>query len=88
MIKDRVPSGPDQIWVSDIICVAAAEGCLYLAVILDLFSRRVIGWKLVDHYCYLPLFAKLRDCKRDASGAPLMHSRKLLSVREIFVNTG
>jgi len=37
---------PDQIWISDIACVATAEGWLYLAVILDLFSRRVVGWKL------------------------------------------
>jgi putative transposase len=40
------PAGPDQIWVSDITYVATAEGWLYLAVILDLFSRRVVGWKL------------------------------------------
>jgi putative transposase len=42
------PAGPDQIWVSDITYVATAEGWLYLAVILDLFSRRVVGWKLGD----------------------------------------
>ena len=40
------PAGPDQIWVSDITYVATTEGWLYLAVILDLFSRRVVGWKL------------------------------------------
>jgi putative transposase len=39
-------TGPDQVWVSDITYVATAEGWLYLAVILDLFSRRVVGWKL------------------------------------------
>jgi transposase InsO family protein len=39
---------PDQIWVSDITYVATAEGWLYLAVILDLFSRRVVGWKLSE----------------------------------------
>ena len=42
------PHRPDQIWVSDITYVATAEGWLYLAVILDLFSRRVVGWKLGD----------------------------------------
>jgi transposase InsO family protein len=42
------PAGADQIWVSDITYVATAEGWLYLAVILDLFSRRVLGWKLGD----------------------------------------
>src|ERR1700756_5359033 len=48
LIKELAPSGPDQIWVSDITYVATAEGWLYLAVILDLFSRRVVGWKLQD----------------------------------------
>jgi putative transposase len=42
------PERPDQIWVSDITYVATAQGWLYLAVILDLFSRRVVGWKLDD----------------------------------------
>jgi transposase InsO family protein len=45
-IKDLEPSAPDQIWVSDITYVATREGWLYLAVILDLFSRIVVGWKL------------------------------------------
>jgi len=47
-IADLVPERPDQIWVSDITYVATAQGWLYLAVILDLFSRRVVGWKLDD----------------------------------------
>jgi putative transposase len=47
-IAELVPERPDQIWASDITYVATAEGWLYLAVILDLFSRRVVGWKLDD----------------------------------------
>jgi len=47
LIKDLEPSGVDQIWVSDITYVATVEGWLYLAVILDLFSRKVVGWKLL-----------------------------------------
>ncbi len=46
LIKDLEPSGVDQIWASDITYVATVEGWLYLAVILDLFSRKVVGWKL------------------------------------------
>ena len=46
LIKDLEPSGVDQIWVSDITYIATVEGWLYLAVILDLFSRKVVGWKL------------------------------------------
>jgi putative transposase len=48
LIKDLESTGMDQIWVSDITYVATAQGWLYLAVILDLFSRKVVGWKLGD----------------------------------------
>jgi len=40
------PSAPDQIWVSDITYFSALEGWLYLAVIVDLRSRKVVAWKL------------------------------------------
>jgi putative transposase len=46
LIKELELSVPNQVWVSDITYVATLEGWLYLAVILDLFSRRVVGWKL------------------------------------------
>lgn len=38
------PQGPDQAWVSDITFVRTLSGWLYLAVTLDLYSRRVVGW--------------------------------------------
>lgn len=40
---------PDVVWVTDITYLWTAEGWLYLAVILDLFSRRVIGWSMAEH---------------------------------------
>lgn len=39
-------SAPDQIWVSDITYLRTAEGWLYLAVVLDVYSRRVVGWAM------------------------------------------
>ncbi len=39
----------DEAWVADITYVWTAQGWLYLAVILDLFSRRVIGWSMDDN---------------------------------------
>ena len=46
LIKGLEPSGVNEIWVSDITYIATLEGWLYLAIILDLFSRKVVGWKL------------------------------------------
>ena len=40
---------PDQLWVGDITFVPTWEGWLYLAVLLDACSRRVIGWAMADH---------------------------------------
>ena len=41
--------GPDRRWGSDSTSVATGEGWLYLAVVLDCFSRRVVGWSMADH---------------------------------------
>lgn len=38
------PNGPNQVWVSDLTYVATQEGWFYIAVVLDLWSRRVVGW--------------------------------------------
>lgn len=43
------PSAPNQLWLSDITYIRTWEGWLYLAVILDAFSRKVVGWALADH---------------------------------------
>lgn len=40
--------GPDQVWVSDITYVPTRAGWLYLAIVLDLSSRRCIGWAMRD----------------------------------------
>ena len=39
-------AGPDQVWVSDITYVPTREGWLYLAIVLDLASRLVVGWSM------------------------------------------
>jgi putative transposase len=39
----------DRLWAGDITYIWTLQGWLYLAVILDLFSRRVVGWSLADH---------------------------------------
>jgi len=39
-------TSPDQIWVTDITYIKTHEGWLYLSVVIDLFSRRIIGWSM------------------------------------------
>ncbi len=46
--QDFTADAPDRVWVSDITYIWTTEGWLYLAVILDLFSRRVVGWAMSD----------------------------------------
>ena len=48
-VRGLIPSGLDQIWVADITYVRLMEEFVYLAIILDAFSRKVIGWALDDH---------------------------------------
>ena len=52
------PDGPDQVWVSDITYIRLRHEFVYLAVVLDAFSRRVVGWALDRHFqVSLPLRA-------------------------------
>ena len=48
MAQDFTADGPDRKWGADISCIWTAEGWLHLAVVLDLFSRRVVGWATRD----------------------------------------
>jgi putative transposase len=46
--RDFAPSGANQLWVADIKYIPTAAGWLYLAVVVDCFSRRVVGWSMRD----------------------------------------
>ena len=53
LAKDRVkrnfyPERPNQLWGSDITYISTAEGWLYLAVVMDLYSRKIVGWSMKD----------------------------------------
>ena len=44
--RDFTPTAPNTVWTTDITYLATHEGWLYLNVMLDLFSRQVIGWSI------------------------------------------
>jgi putative transposase len=47
--RDFTATAPDQLWVADITYVPTWAGFLYLAVVLDAWSRRVVGWAMATH---------------------------------------
>ncbi len=47
--RDFAAPAPDRLWLGDITYVATHEGWLYLAVLVDAYSRRVVGWAMADH---------------------------------------
>lgn len=47
--RDFSAAGPDCLWVADITYLPSLSGFLYLAVVVDAFSRRVVGWAMATH---------------------------------------
>nr|WP_144429551.1 IS3 family transposase [Myxococcus hansupus] len=70
--RDFLPRGPNRTWASDITYIWTAEGWLYLAVVLDLFSRRVVGWSMgerIDRHLALGAL----NMALAGRGAPAIH---------------
>jgi transposase InsO family protein len=49
LARHMTPMAPNRLWVADITYVHLAEAFVYLAVVLDAFSRKVVGWALENH---------------------------------------
>ncbi|MBV6520051.1 MAG: L-carnitine dehydrogenase [Gemmatimonadaceae bacterium] len=47
--REFVAAAPNQLWVADITCVPTWAGFLFQAVVLDAFSRRIVGWAMATH---------------------------------------
>ena len=46
LARNFTVAAPNRVWVGDMTYIATGEGWLYLAVVLDLFSRRIVGWSM------------------------------------------
>jgi putative transposase len=46
LLKRPPPTGPNEVWVADITYIPTAEGCLFLAAVMDLYSRQILGWSV------------------------------------------
>ena len=62
--------GPDQLWVADITHVPTWAGWLYLAVVLDAWSRRIVGWAMAPHMRAEPNLSRARWRWRSRTGSP------------------
>ena len=49
LLGRRVPTGPNEVWVADITYVPTAEGWLFLAAVMDLYSRQILGWSVWEN---------------------------------------
>jgi len=47
--RNFTATAPDRLWTADITYVKTDEGFLYLAFVLDVYSRRIVGWSMADH---------------------------------------
>ena len=74
--RDFSPEKPDQVWAGDITYIWTTEGWLYLAVVLDLFSRSVVGWAMAKRMTRRLVMDALAMAKqrRRASPGLIFHS--------------
>lgn len=71
-----LPTLPDRVWAGDITFIPTAAGWLYLAVVIDLYSRKIVGWALADHLragLVIEALQQALDSRRPAPGL-LFHS--------------
>lgn len=74
IVKEVVPTRPNEIWVSDITYISVSGTYCYLSLITDLYSRKVVGWSLrKDLTAEGPLTALSMAIKQRGKKQPLIH---------------
>jgi transposase InsO family protein len=75
--RNFAPDGPNRVWATDITYIRTMRGWFYLAVVLDLFSRKVVGWSMQPHMDRRLVLAALDmaiESRRPAPGTLVHHS--------------
>ena len=74
--RNFVAPAPDRLWTADITYLPTDEGFLYLAFILDVYSRKVVGWSMASHLCSELVAAALEMAirRRNPSAGLIHHS--------------
>jgi putative transposase len=72
--RNFVATAPNRIWLADITYIETGEGWLYLSTVMDLYSRRIVGWAMRDHLrTELPLAALQMAISARRPGTELIH---------------
>ena len=79
LLKERAqPVRPNEVWTGDITYLPSANGWLYLAIVIDLYSRRIIGWYVADHMRTELVLTALNQAietrSRTSGSQPIFHS--------------
>jgi len=76
LLKNRKVDGPNQVWVADMTYIGTDEGWGYLAAILDIFSRKIVGWSFERHMETSLVCQALRNALRGRRPPPglILHS--------------
>ena len=73
--RNFTANAPNRIWLADITYVETDQGWLYLATVLDLYSRKIVGWAMCDHLrADLPLAALAMAISRSGRVQLIHHS--------------
>jgi transposase InsO family protein len=76
LVDQPLPDQPDQVWAGDITFIPTSTGWLYLAVVIDLCSRKIVGWALADNLRTQLVIDALQQAlgSRSTTQKPIFHS--------------
>jgi transposase InsO family protein len=95
LLGQPLPAQPDQVWAGDITFIPVSGRWLYLAVIIDLCSRKIVGWALADHLRSQLVIDALQQAlgSRSTAQKPIFHSDRgsqygSIAYRELLSQAG